>query len=115
MAGLRFVLLSPAPAGLPRRPPEIHPDPSRDHTFVGPARERALWLTYLPILPQCGHAYWSSSSERAADRVWRRRTSTGSGAASRWRWSRTRPCSRCRTNSRRAYWRAVSHRSSARR
>ena len=28
-------------------------------------RERALWLTYLPILPQCGHECSSSFSERA--------------------------------------------------
>ncbi len=31
-------------------------------------RERALWLTYLPILPQCGHAYWNNFSVKAADR-----------------------------------------------
>lgn len=35
--------------------PLVNPDPSHNHTFVGPVRERALWLTYLPILPQCGH------------------------------------------------------------
>ena len=28
---------------------------------MGPVRERALWLTYLPILPQCGHECWNNS------------------------------------------------------
>lgn len=47
----------------------MNPDPSHNHTFVGPVRERALWLTYLPILPQCGHEYSSNSSVRVAVRV----------------------------------------------
>ena len=50
-------------------PPEFHPDPSPNHTFEGLVRERALWLTYLPILPQCGHEYWNSSWVRAGARV----------------------------------------------
>lgn len=110
---IRSLLTAPAALSPPHHPTDF-PTCSQNHTFVGPMRERALWLTYLPILPQCGHEYWNNFSVRAVVRASRRRTSTGSSAASLSRWSRTPRSSRSRTSLRRAYSKAVSRRSSAR-
>ena len=55
----------------PIRPshPKYIPIRPRTTRSWDPVRERALWLTYLPILPQCGHECWNISSVRGVVRA----------------------------------------------